>query len=116
MSNTSNNSPKSIGLSTPAADALCTLKATLHTRAGEGRWRHGVSYSVLIELLCWHLRSVILEGKTEVSLDNFVPKTQGPGRPRLGEFERKAPSRAVPPSEIRKLAGVDPITQERKLW
>ena len=94
-------------LSDPAADLLADLKADLKHNP---LWPFATTASVLIEYLIW--RS---ENGRAAPLRDFHPETRH-GRPTKGLGEHLTNDRPVPPSQIRKLAGVDPVTKQRKLY
>jgi hypothetical protein len=111
---TASGATRSHGLSEPAADDLHDLKLALEQKQRQGLWPHRLTSSITIEFLIWWFHTTRSEGKTEVLLGDFKPRTRA-GRPCKPIGERLSPDREVPPSVIRKLAGVDPVTKPRML-
>jgi len=103
---TPRNNPRGHMLSIDAADQLAALKGELDEWPS---WFHSTSTSVVLELLIWRFKN------PDKRIESFSPSTRH-GRPTKGLGEHLTNDRPVPPSTIRKLAGVDPVTKQRKLY
>jgi hypothetical protein len=116
---TDRGSPRAHGLSDPAADALAELKIGIYEQSTRGNWGHRISSSIVIEFLIWWLHETQREGKTEIRVRDFRPKTR-PGRPQSSRNEPSICSEAIRKQAQRdaKQAGekpIDQMTAKRKL-